>query len=657
MESARSYRRPPLDDAGLARARERAKHVIVLMLENRSFDHMFGLLDHPKEEFTNIAVGEFPNPYDLTDPTRAATVTANGEPRLERDPPHGHVAAMTQLNLRGNTFQMDGFVAAYAQKIAGKEHVPKPRWGRLGVLAVFLALPIAAAVHDAARRGVNGGWAGLQYWVAGAAVVVALAILLLELKDLPGIRRRYLVAAGAGAALFGAFAGAGIDRWFSGEPRGRVTWSLVAVALLMLVLWFVRAKLSKELEVPDDDVRRMSEQIMRCMPPSRIPALAQLARTYAVCTRWHSSVPGATWPNRNFVHSATSDESVDIELGFYGDRTIFEALDDEETEPRPTWRIYHHDTPQVFAFDSLWTESRRRRRWFDAGRLLDDIRDGTLPTYSFVEPCHTGRKANSQHPGNNEAFAAGDFVRGEKLIASIYNALVANPELFKETVFVVTYDEHGGFFDHVPPPRAVHPERRGHRRRSREVGRRIVSKFIEYDNRPFPFTHLGVRVPTVVVSPWVADHKVDATVYDHASVVASIRRLWAPSAEPLSQRDRYANDFLHLLVEREPDEPMDDVQPVTAYDPVAMEADVGTATADIELDPAAQGRATEEVFLKDDFSAQLGQLNHLVRSEIHTSPGDDVLVTATPSERVPTAALFKASASSTRAGNPSVDDL
>lgn len=654
MESARSYRRAPVDDAALDRARPRAKHVIVLMLENRSFDHMLGLLDHPSEDFTNVLVGEHPNPYDLTDPTQAVTVTAGGEPRLDRDPPHGHVAAMTQLNLRGTTFQMDGFVAAYAQKIAGKEHVPKPRWGRLGILTALLAVPVAAAVHDFARRGVNGGWGGFQFWVVGAAAVVAVGMVALRLPALPGVRRLHLAAAGVATALFGAFAAAGIDRW-SEVPRGRVTWSLVTLALLMVALWFLRGKLSKELSIPDEAVRAMSERIMRCMPPDRIPALAQLARTYAVCTRWHSSVPGATWPNRNFAHSATSDESVDIELGFYGDKTIFQALDDEDTEPQPTWRIYHHDTPQVFAFDNLWKGGRRRSRWFDAGRLLDDIRDGTLPTYSFVEPCHSGRKANSQHPGNNEEFVSGDFVRGDQLIASIYNALVDNEDLFKETVFVVTYDEHGGFFDHVPPPKAVHPDLRDRRRRSREIGRRLVSKFVEYDNRPFPFTHLGVRVPTVVVSPWVKDHKVDDTVYDHASIVASVRRLWAPGADPLSRRDRHANDFLHLLLERE--EPMGGPERCPAYDDnsVAPEAAVGTGTADIEMDAAARGEESGLVLLKDDFSAQLGQLNHLVREELGTSTGDDLLVGAGPADPMPTAALFKASANSTRSGNASFE--
>jgi phospholipase C len=414
--------------------------------------------------------------------------------------------------------------------------------------------------------------------------------------------------------------------------------------------------------------------------------LAQLARDYVVCTRWHSSVPGATWPNRNFVHAATSDESVDIELGFYRDRTIFELLDREDTaSPRPTWRIYHHDTPQVIAFDRLW-KNGRWRRWFDAGQLLDDVRAGTLPNYSFVEPCHTGTKANSQHPENNETIVSDDFERGDQLVASIYNALVANDDLFRQTVLVVTYDEHGGFFDHVPPPRAVHPDAPGNRRRSREISRRLVSKFVEYGNRPFPFTHLGVRVPAVVVSPWVQDHTVDDTVYDHASIVASLRRLFAPTAEPLSRRDRHANDFLHLLAAREDnDEPMTPA-PCTAYNdtPGALAAAIGTDPADLEVDAAARGEPAAQVLLKDDFAAQLDQLNHLVRSELTTAAGDDVLPTAAgddpvptaaddealptaplddplaatgEAEPVPTAALFKAGADSTRDGNPSLDDF
>jgi hypothetical protein len=233
--------------------------------------------------------------------------------------------------------------------------------------------------------------------------------------------------------------------------------------------------------------------------------------------------------------------------------------------------------------------------------------------YSFVEPCHTGSGSNSQHPGNNEGLLSDDFERGDMLIASIYNALVDQPDLFEQTVFIVTYDEHGGFFDHVPPPKTVHPERLGSRRRSREMGRRLVSWFVDYRNRPFAFTQLGVRVPTVVVSPWVSEGAIDSTVYDHTSVVATVGRLWAPTATPLTRRDRFANDILHLLVDDHP--VRSPPQRCAAYDqrPDAGPAPAvgGCAATDYEVD-ADINEPSGSVLQRDDFSKQLAKLNHLV---------------------------------------------
>jgi hypothetical protein len=619
MERARSYRAERLSESALETARERARHVIVLMLENRSFDHLLGLLDHPSSDFENVRPGEFPNPYDLDDPSQAVTVTDKGDPRLETDPPHGHVSAMVQLHRRVGRFGMDGFVAAYAQKLAGKEHVPHIRWWRVALPAAAVVVPLAAAAHDLARRSVMAGWSGFAPWLLGTGLTILAGMLLLGLPALPGVRTRRLLAAWIVVTVAVGLAAEGLSRWVD-RPRGVASWTVAAGTLMLLAIRSARRRMTERARVPEKNVRTASERIMWCMTPDKIPALAQLAREYAVCTRWHSSVPGATWPNRNFVHAATSDESVDIELGFYDDTTIFEALDREESrrtrkEVRPTWRIYHHDTPQVFAFDSLW-RVERRARWFDAGQLLDHIARHDLPMYSFVEPCHTGSGSNSQHPGNNEGLLSDDFERGDMLIASIYNALVDQPELFEQTVFIVTYDEHGGFFDHVPPPKTVHPERLGSRRRSREMGRRLVSWFVDYRNRPFAFTQLGVRVPTVIVSPWVSEGAIDSTVYDHTSVVATIGRLWAPTATPLTRRDRFANDILHLLVDDHP--VRRPPQRCAAYDHRPdvgpAPAHVGFATTDRKVD-AGIHEPSGSVLQRDDFSKQLARLNHLVAGE------------------------------------------
>ena len=181
------------------------------------------------------------------------------------------------------------------------------------------------------------------------------------------------------------------------------------------------------------------------------------------------------------------------------------------------------------------------------GRFLDDVAAGTLPAYSFVEPDHGygAGDGNSQHPGNNTV--KGDsFLAGERLMARIYDALAANPALFAKTLFLVTYDEHGGFFDHGPLHRVVPPDD-------------------HLDRSGFDFSWSGVRVPAVAVSPLIPAGTVDATFYDHASIPATVRKQFAPGTPPLTRRDAEANDLLdHLPLLPEPRTDLPAVHPASA---------------------------------------------------------------------------------------------
>ncbi|MEW6153477.1 MAG: alkaline phosphatase family protein [Actinomycetota bacterium] len=559
MSRSGTYRREPLSEDGLRTARERAQHVIVLMLENRSFDHMLGFLDHPKpEEFGGFSVSlPAPVPVDLNNPAAGtAGPTADAGPRLGLDPPHGHVSALQQMHLRRGRFQMDGFATAYGQKLAGKEQVTVVRWGRVVALSPLAGVVGGAAFYNLARLGILGGWRAFLPWLVAGAVVFAGLWGALELRAAPGVSGRTRALLLAVPAVVVALAGQGLGHWVGGEP-GWVMWPLVTWAVVLAFIASTRGSMVQRARVPEGRVTAESRNVMRCMPPSQVPVLAKLAREYAVCTRWFSSVPGATWPNRNFAHAGTSDESVDIEIGFYDDPTIFELLERSFPPAQgpgldPAWRIYYDQVPQVIAFRKLWT-GWRAKNWLPLDRLVEDISrwspsNPTMARYSFVEPCHTGAGANSQHPGNNERYGSEDFERGEALIASIYDALVANQSLFERTVFVITYDEHGGFYDHVPPPAATPPEPMAGR--SPSLARNLAGWFLDYNSRPFEFSYLGPRVPAVIVSPWTEPATVSADVFDHASIPATLRRLFAPDQASLTRRDDEANDFLHLLVDR-----------------------------------------------------------------------------------------------------------
>ena len=122
-----------------------------------------------------------------------------------------------------------------------------------------------------------------------------------------------------------------------------------------------------------------------------------------------------------------------------------------------------------------------------------------------------------------------DVTRGERLIKDIYEAIRSSPH-WESSMLIVTFDEHGGFYDHVAPPAAVPP------------GDVAVDSYNHYG---FKFDQLGVRVPTLVISPWIAKGVIDHTTYDHTSILSTVERLFGFGA--LTNRDATAADALHLL--------------------------------------------------------------------------------------------------------------
>jgi phospholipase C len=149
-----------------------------------------------------------------------------------------------------------------------------------------------------------------------------------------------------------------------------------------------------------------------------------------------------------------------------------------------------------------------------------DVAAGKLPAYSFVEPTYFGPHQNDQHPPH-------DVMRGDDLIAQVYNPLQANPKLFARTLLIVLYDEHGGFFDHVVPPATVPPDEH---------------------TQHFAFDRLGFRVPAILVSPML-DAGVMHTVCDHTSLLRMAAEKW-PGVTPLGRRAQQAKDPLAGLAWR-----------------------------------------------------------------------------------------------------------
>jgi len=256
--------------------------------------------------------------------------------------------------------------------------------------------------------------------------------------------------------------------------------------------------------------------IMKCFPPSQLPVLTTLAREFALCTRWYSSVPGPTWPNRFFVHCATSKGFIDNSLlHSYDMRTIFENL---AAVNSGTWKIYSHDFPQAQVLNGI-NVPQFDNNWDSIGGFKDDCASGALPDYSFIEPKYTTflGDANDQHPPHS-------VHAGEQLIADVYNA-VRNSAGWNATLLIVVYDEHGGFFDHDVPPAATPPDDQ---------------------TSQFAFNRYGVRVPAILISPYIQRGTIVDTVFDHTSIPAMVKLTFGLPAF-LTKRDAAANTFEHVF--------------------------------------------------------------------------------------------------------------
>jgi phospholipase C len=317
---------------------------------------------------------------------------------------------------------------------------------------------------------------------------------------------------------------------------------------------------------PAADGPRDPAAVMHYFTPDQLPVLSQLARAFGVSDRWHASAPCQTWPNRFFAHTATANGHVNnLPTHFpYTMETVFNRLGDQAKVP---WRVYFHDIPQSATLARLWGDLVTNFCRFDDD-FMRDAANGDLPAYSFIEPRYFAdpvlkKMPNDQHPPHNVSY-------GESLIASVYNAVRGGPG-WRNTLLIITYDEHGGCYDHVAPPPAIPP------------GGQTPDGF--------DFGSFGVRVPAVIVSPWVPKGSVirppGGTPFDHTSIIATLRKLF-PFA-PLTARDAAAPDLLAalngdgtndgpaLISAPEPTPSDPELASATAAKPNGMQAALGTA--------------------------------------------------------------------------------
>ena len=411
------------------------KHVVVLMLENRSFDQM---------------LGDFQSIYPQLD-----GVDRNAEPRVS-------------LDADGNEYQQLHTTAMTVR--CDPDHVLE------SVLRQIGAPP--------AVQGPDG---------RGNSVVRLLLALWHAIPRLPSYILKAIVW---------------LWRWL--RPKPKVMQMQAAQAY---VGHFVREYVNSFPDLTDGE----KKLVMGYYQVGDLPALHALAGEFTICDQWFSSVPGPTWTNRFFFHSGTSlgiasmpHDAKDLKnYSLFDQRTLY----DELNRVGKRWKIYFHSIPQSLVLSGQWThENRTKYSPFSGFAEAAGGPAEAFPDFVVIEPQYMGTDSHDDHPPHHT-------MRAQQLIADVYNPVRANEELWHSTLLIVNYDEHGGFYDHVEPPKTVCPD----------------NCQLEYS-----FDQLGVRVPAVLVSPWL-NKGVFSEVLDHTSVGKYLSEKWG--INPLGKRMAQANSI------------------------------------------------------------------------------------------------------------------
>jgi phospholipase C len=334
-----------------------------------------------------------------------------------------------------------------------------------------------------------------------------------------------------------------------------------------------------------------------------VPAYDFLARRYCVCDAWHASVPGDTWPNRLFSLAGKEGPKIGLERGIldflkrlFPDRPlnappIYDVPVFTRHLAKSQWRWYSHDPATLRAADSRYRGpfhvDRDNFAYFDRKKLsvftevaealivgdsfLDDAANGQLRDVSWIDPDFID--LHIFDPGSNDDHPPSDIKAGQALVMDLYHALVTSPQ-WPETMLVITYDEHGGFYDHVIPP--------------------------EVDEGSSYATY-GVRVPALVIGPRVKNF-VCKQSFDHTTLIKTILlRFAADPARAIAQMPRRVQAAPHLGQVLQADARGD----IGDHAPVKATLDEWRLSARTEREARAHGQAS----LAPDGAAQPLKLN------------------------------------------------
>jgi phospholipase C len=240
---------------------------------------------------------------------------------------------------------------------------------------------------------------------------------------------------------------------------------------------------------------------MRFWDQRDIPFTYSLARHFPIGERFFCSVLAQTYPNRRFFFAGTASGTISTTvqglLPSAANGTIFDRLDAYKID----WRVYWQQIPSPLILPNFRNNPSQVARTHPFSQFLSDAAAGRLPQFTFLDPNYsTTSEENPQ-----------DIQFGEQFLAQVVHALIRSPA-WKHTALFITYDEHGGYYDHVPPPRALKPD--------------SIPPMLSPGDLPGAYNRYGFRVPLIVVSPWARPGYVSRVVQDLTSITAFIERKW-----------------------------------------------------------------------------------------------------------------------------------
>jgi phospholipase C len=277
-----------------------------------------------------------------------------------------------------------------------------------------------------------------------------------------------------------------------------------------------------------------SHNVMKYFGPGKLKVLTKLATEFAVFNAWFASIPGPTLCNRAFAHYGTSFGQVGMKWWYVGQPidSVYARL----VKKGYSAKVYYYDSKS----STLEVPNLLKDQPDVFGTYPDFLAacaSGTLPNYSFIEPNYSDHDADDgtevlasdQHPDH-------DVREGERFIASIYNAIRRSKTLWPTTALLVVYDEHGGLFDHVVPPPCTPDDG-------------FPVNMDETGGIDFKFDRLGVRVPAILVSPWVPRNTVvpKERIFEHASIPNTVMTHFGIDYPDGTAREKAAATFLDLL--------------------------------------------------------------------------------------------------------------